>query len=211
MKKRKGYFITFEGGEGVGKTTLIDRLEEALSCNHQEIIKTRAPGGTLLGKEIREWLLHHKHCRLDVRAELLLFLADRAQHVHEVIVPALEEGKIVLCDRFNDSTVAYQGVARGFSIEYVRSLTQFASYALVPDVTFYLDLDPVIGLQRRKGAPDRIESEEIRFHEQLRGAYQEIVRKEPARCMQIDASLSKEEVFILAKERLDAFFQTSRS
>lgn len=209
---KKGCFITFEGGEGAGKSTLIESVEAHLSKLGLTTLKTRAPGGTPLGKEIREWLLHEKERDLDMRAELLLFLADRAQHVREVIQPALEKGLVVLCDRFNDSTMAYQGVARGFPLETVSSFCLFASHALVPDVTFYLDLDPALGLQRREKANgrDRIESEELCFHQKIRKAFQEIAKKEPSRVSVLDASLSKEEVFTCAKEKLDAFFLAHR-
>lgn len=210
--KRKGCFVTFEGGEGAGKSTLIGSIETYLFERGLSTVTTRAPGGTPLGKEIRTWLLHEKEKELDTRAELLLFLADRAQHVHEIINPALKEGKVVLCDRFNDSTLAYQGVARGFSLDTVGSFCSFATHALVPDVTFYLDLDPIEGLKRREAANgrDRIESEDLSFHQKIRSAFQQIAQREPSRFCILDASRSKEEVFSCAKEKLDAFFLTHR-
>ena len=208
----KGCFVTFEGGEGSGKSTLLEGIEGYLVARGFPTLKTRAPGGTSLGKEIRNWLLHEKERELDARAELLLFLADRAQHVKEVIAPAIEEGKVVLCDRFNDSTMAYQGVARGFSLETVASFCSFACHGNLPDITFYLDLDPVVGLQRREAmsGKDRIESEDLSFHQKIRSAFQQMAAKEPSRMILLDASLSKEQVLMLAKEKLDAFFCSHR-
>ena len=164
--KEKGLLITFEGGEGAGKTTLIEKLYEDLKQRGCSVIKTREPGGTEIGKEVRNWLLHSRNVPLGKRTELLLFLADRAQHVDELILPALSQGAIVLCDRFNDSSVAYQGGARGIDLESVKELCAFACDRLVPDLTLYLDLDPEIGFarnQKSRQGKDRIESETLAF------------------------------------------------
>ncbi len=192
----KGRFITFEGGDGAGKTTLMEGLYEYLLKKGAPVLKTRAPGGTDLGNKIRSLLLDGKKS-IDKRAELFLFMADRSQHVQEVILPALAENKIVLCDRFNDSTVAYQGAARELNSDRVRELCDFATGGLQPDFTFYLDIDPAVGLQRsikKSGTPDRMESEALAFHEKLRSAFHQIAEKEPSRVRVLDGSLPREVV-----------------
>lgn len=193
-----GCFITFEGGDGAGKSTLIDTLHSYLEKMGRSVIKTRAPGGTKVGETIRSLLLTKSDVPLSERAELFLFLADRAQHVDEVIRPALADGKVVLCDRYNDSTVAYQGVARGFKPDWTRSLCDFATSELEPNLTLYLDIDPKVGLSRvmNHGAQkDRIESEGISFHEKIRAAFHKIASKEPSRFHILDASKSAADVF----------------
>ena len=189
----KGVLITFEGGEGAGKSTLIASLADSLQKSGLDFIKTRAPGGTTLGDKIRTLLLHEKEV-VDPRAELLLFLADRAQHVKEVIKPALAEGKIILCDRFHDSTIAYQGVARDLNPDIVREFCDFASEGIWPDKTFYLDIDPKAGLARATGAKDRMESEELAFHEKIRGAFHALAEKESNRVYKVDAKQQKQEI-----------------
>ena len=177
------------------------------------MIKTRAPGGTAIGNKIRDLLLHTHDLPLSARCELLLYLADRAQHVEELILPALKKGNIVLCDRFNDSTIAYQGGARGLNAEAVNQLCQFACSDLKPDLTLYLDLDPTIGFERitkARLAKDRIESETLQFHQNIRKTFKEIAQKEPKRFIIIDASKTQDEVFTQAKEKIDAFFTTHR-
>lgn len=211
--KKKGTFITFEGGDGAGKTTLIDKIYKYLEKSDRDVLKTRAPGGTETGQEIRTLLLHKHDAPLSKRAELLLFLADRAQHVDELILPALKTGKIVLCDRFNDSTIAYQGGARGFTDKFVRGLCSFACDDLEPDLTLYLDLDPKIGFERNKKAgleKDRIESETLKFHQKIRTAFKQIAKKEPKRFIIIDASKTPEEVYSQAKEKIDALLKHRR-
>lgn len=200
-------FITFEGGEGAGKTTLIEEISQDLLLRGYPVLKTRAPGGTKAGETIRNLLLHKQDMTMSKRCELFLFLADRAQHVDEVILPALKEKKMVLCDRFNDSTVAYQSGARGFQEEFVKDLCAFASLKLVPDLTFYLDLDPKIGLERvnRTGeSKDRIESETLAFHQSIREAFHRLANKEPHRFRILDASQAREHVFHAAKREIDA-------
>lgn len=157
----KGKFITFEGGDGAGKTTLIESVHAALTSKGKRVLKTREPGGSLVGAGIRQLLLHSAS-PLTKRCELFLFLADRAEHVDKVILPALEKGEIVLCDRFNDSTLAYQAGARGINEEQVRDLCSIASHGLDPDLTLYLDLDPRIAFERVKKmgkVKDQIEGE----------------------------------------------------
>ncbi len=149
----------------------------------------------MTGELIRHLLLHHDEKDVSPRCELFLFLADRAQHTQEIIIPALKQNKIVLCDRFNDSTVAYQGSARGFDLSWVRKLCLFATQNLEPDLTFYLDIDPLQAMSRVSRLKDRIEKEEISFHEKIRAAYLEIAKKEPIRFHVIDATSSPEDVF----------------
>lgn len=191
-------FITVEGGEGAGKTTLIDLLVKELTARGADVVRTREPGGTVLGNEIRGWLLNKKGAvRIDDKAELLLFLAARAQHIEEVIAPAIASGKTVVCDRYNDSTVAYQGAGRGLGVDYVRELCNQVCAETLPDLTFYLDVDPSIGLQRTQravkenaaaGEVDRIESEALEFHKKVRNAFLAMARAEPNRIITIDAS-----------------------
>lgn len=205
--RENGMFITFEGGDGAGKTTLIEKIFAYLVGSTLDVVKTRAPGGTALGQEIRKLVLEQKEIALSKRSELLLFLADRAQHVEEVIAPALARNQIVLCDRFNDSTLAYQSGARGFSEAEVRAFCHFACQGVEPNLTLYLDLDPEIGFARAKksrGSSDRIESEDLEFHRNIRRAFHRIAEQEPKRFILLDASRSPEEVFDAAKESIDA-------
>jgi dTMP kinase len=195
-------FISFEGGEGAGKSTLIQKIYEDLLKHEKPVLLTRAPGGTMTGELIRHLLLHHDEKDVSSRCELFLFLADRAQHVEQVIVPALKQHKIVLCDRFNDSTVAYQGGARGFDPDWVRKLCHFATNDLEPDITLYLDIDPREGLKRVQRSKDRIEKENISFHEKIRSAYLQIAKKEPKRFHVLDASKSPDDVFRQAQSIL---------
>lgn len=209
MPDKKGIFITFEGGEGAGKTTLIEELSKKLASLDFSIVKTREPGGTKLGEHIRNILLQHsKDMPISARAELCLFLASRAQHVGEIILPALEDGKIVLCDRFNDSSLAYQGGARELGIDKISPICSYMAYDLDPNLTFYLDLDPKIGLERarehrKENGFDRIESEKIAFHQKIRDAFHAIAKKHPERIQILDASKPPKEVFRLAFEAIE--------
>ncbi len=192
-----GRLIAFEGGEGAGKTTLIEEMARQLAKEGHHVLKTREPGGTKLGEHIRALLLQHTE-PVSPYAELSLFLASRAQHILEVIGPALEAGKIVLCDRFNDSSVAYQGAARGLGMEPVASFCKFISQGIEePDLTFYLDIDPKVGLARagKERKHDRIEAETLMFHEKIREAYLAIHRADPRRFRLIDAMLPPAKVF----------------
>lgn len=187
MKLKKGLFITFEGGEGAGKTTLIEEVARQLSHEGLPLLKTREPGGTPLGEQVRKMLLQGE--AMTSEAELCLFLAARAQHVAQIIGPALEQGKIVLCDRFNDSSIAYQGAARGLGMEKVDQFCQFACQGLKPDLTLYLDIAPEKGLARAKARQhhDRIESETLAFHTHIRQAYLKIHQNDPERFRLIHA------------------------
>lgn len=202
---QRALFITFEGGEGAGKSTIVERLAQDLRDRGFDVVATREPGGSKLGEQIRQWLLQHQgEVVIGDCAELLLFLAARAQHVSEVIKPALAQGKIVLCDRFNDSTVAYQGVARGLGMEAVERECAFACQGVAPDVTLFLDIDPLTGLARTRkaskasasaGEVDRIEAEQIAFHEQVREALYLLEQKHPLRIRRVDASQPLQQVY----------------
>lgn len=207
MKNHKGIFITFEGGEGAGKSSVLERIYKELQREGLPVVKTREPGGSLLGEKIRNLLLcKNDNFSIGTRAELLLFLAARAQHVDEVILPALEGGNIVLCDRFQDSTLAYQGIGRGLSAGHDKSqhgqlktleeLCLFASDDLIPNSTLLFDIDPRIGLQRASkaakaesasGSFDRIEDESMQFHQAIREAFLAIAKKDPERITIINA------------------------
>lgn len=192
-------FITFEGGEGAGKTTLMNRLQDYLAAAGHVVVATREPGGTPLGNAVRDLLLKkNPSIPVPATAELFLFLASRAAHVEELIRPALQAGKVVLCDRFNDSTVAYQGYARGLGEERVRMLCNESTGGLQPDLTFYLDLPPDIGFKRMSAASreqDRMEEEAIDFHIKVRKAFLSMAAKEPGRIKVLDASQTPDQVF----------------
>lgn len=200
-------FTTFEGGEGAGKTTLIKSLKEELVEMGYATIITREPGGSVLGEKIRQLLLNQSGTvTISPMAELMLFLADRAQHIEEVIKPALKAGKIVLCDRFNDSTIAYQGVGRGLGFEKVQDFCLGVSGEVIPNLTFFLDLDPEVGLKRVKEqrVQDRMEREKALFHEKVRQGFLALAKQDSHRIVVLDASRSAESVFKDALKHLEA-------
>lgn len=208
-----GLLITLEGGEGAGKSTLLASIYEEFKRRGVPVLRTFAPGGTDIGTEIRKLLLHTEKGSLDARCELFLYLADRAQHADRVLLPALKRGEIILCDRFHDSTVAYQGVARGFSLAFVRELCLFASQGLQPDLTLYLDIDPELGFKRVQGAgkvKDRMESETLSFHQKIREAFKQMAKEEPKRFVLLDATLPQKDLLFLATQRIDALLTTRR-
>ncbi len=197
-------FITFEGGDGTGKTTQIKALESHLRGKGCSCVTTREPGGTSLGKLIRQVLLEVSKQPIASPTELFLYLADRAQHVQEVILPAIEGGKIVLCDRYTDSTLAYQGYGRGIDLGLLRQLNEFANRAVKPDLTLLLDCPVMMGLSRTaqrqsdagsaRSREDRFEREKVEFHEKVRAGFLAMARAEPQRFRIIDASRSVEQV-----------------
>jgi dTMP kinase len=197
-------FITFEGGEGAGKTTLIEKIKEYLINKEFNVVLTREPGGCKFSEHLRDLLLEDKNqFNISSKAELCLFLAARAQHIEEVILPALKNNKIVLCDRFNDSSVVYQGYARGIGIDKVIDFSSFIIEDIVPDLTIYLDIDPETGLKRVNSTLDRIESLGLEFHKKIREGFLILQKKFPDRIKKIDASLSQGEVLGQAKKYLD--------
>ncbi len=180
-------FITFEGPEGGGKSTALAAVAERLRERDLEVVTTREPGAGEFGKTIREILLHGKD--LDPRVELMLFLADRANHVATIIRPALEAGKIVLCDRYADSTLVYQAHARGLDETFVRAGNKFATGGLTPNRTLLFDIDPAWGLARIQ-SKDRLDAEPLAFHERVRAGFLREARVNPDRWKIIDASAS---------------------
>lgn len=201
-------FLSFEGGEGAGKSTQIQALSAWLREQGQQVLVTRQPGGTEYGQRIRHLILeHHPTELLSPRAELFLYLADRAHHVDTVIRPALAAGQIVICDRYADSTLAYQGYARGLDLAELKTLNQLATGGLQPDVTFWLDLDPVLGHERLGDRPgkDRLESEALAFHEKVRAGYAALAAEAPARWQRIDASLPADHVLAEIKKYLTPY------
>jgi dTMP kinase len=192
--KERGVFITFEGGDGSGKTTLIRKLEEALSSQGIDMLVTREPGGSRVSESIRRILLDST-ASIAPLTELLLYLAARTQHIAEKIKPAIDNNQIVFCDRFNDSTIVYQGIARDLGTDFVKNLCEEVTKEVVPDLTIYLDVSPDIGLKRVAGVHDRMESESKEFHEDVRSGYLKLAEEEPDRIHVIDSSQTPAEVF----------------
>lgn len=194
--KKKGLFITFEGGEGGGKSTQIQRLAETFRAKGREVVLTREPGGTPIADQIRALLLSHQLKGVVPLAELLLYEASRAQHVKERIEPALKRGAVVISDRFADSSVVYQGVGRKIKPALVRTLNAIATEGLKPHLTFIFDLDPREGFKRigARAALDRLESEGMKFHNAVRQGYLKLARSEPRRCFKINAAQAPEKV-----------------
>lgn len=190
----RGVFITFEGGDGSGKSTQIQSVREWFASRGREVIVTREPGGTELGTEIRR-LVQNGPEDVDARTEALLYAADRAYHVATVIGPALERGAVVLGDRYIDSSLAYQGAARSLGVDEIASLSAWATQGLYPSLTFLLDLPPEVGARRRTDAPDRMERESMDFHERVRHQYLRLADAEPDRIVVIDAVGTVDEVF----------------
>ncbi|MCM3671607.1 dTMP kinase [Mesobacillus maritimus] len=204
---KQGVFISIEGPEGAGKTTIINMLTEQLELEGQQVISTREPGGIDIAEQIREVILNKSNTAMDSRTEALLYAAARRQHLVEKVRPALAEGKMVLCDRFIDSSLAYQGYARGLGIDEVFSINKFAIENMMPSITLYFDLDPRIGLERinkNKGREiNRLDLENVEFHEKVREGYLQLVERFPERMVKIDASKPVEEVFKEAKKQIE--------
>ena len=183
-------FITLEGPEGSGKSTQIRRLAKRLEAMGYPVITTREPGGTPIGDQIRHVLVRLENKELHPRTEILLFLAARAQLVEQLIKPALQDGKIILCDRYGDSTLAYQGYGHGLDLDKLRQMLDFATDHLKPDLTILLDLDVKIGLMRKKAEDEwnRLDAYEVLFHERVRQGYLQLAAEEPERWRIVDAS-----------------------
>ena len=191
-----GCFITVEGGEGAGKSSNLSYIHQLLEAAGKPVVFTREPGGTPLGEAIRELLLGHRHNGMADDTELLLMFAARAEHLQRIILPALEKGSWVVCDRFTDASYAYQGAGRGISKQRIAILEQFVQGGLRPDLTLLLDLPVEVGLARagNRSTPDRFESETGAFFEKVRQGYLQIAAAEPARVKVIDASTALEQV-----------------
>lgn len=191
-----GLFITFEGPEGAGKTTILQAAADQLTKNGHSVLATREPGGIEISERIREVILNPSHTAMDPKTEALLYAAARRQHLVEKVKPALEEGKIVLCDRFIDSSLAYQGYARGLGIDEVYSVNQFAIGSLMPNVTIYFDIDPEEGIKRidlnDAREKNRLDLEKLHFHQLVQKGYEEVMNRFPGRFRIVDASQSVE-------------------
>lgn len=205
---KKGLFIVFEGGEGTGKTTAIDAIYDWLTENKFKCMKTREPGGIKISEQIRQVILDTENKAMDPKTEALLYAAARRQHLVEKVIPVLEEGSIVLCDRFIDSSLAYQGYARNLGIEEVMSINKFAIGDYMPDLSILFDLDPRIGLDRinnnKEREINRLDLEKLDFHEKVRAGYNIIYENNKDRIIKIDAEMSKENVINQIKKILES-------
>lgn len=196
---RGGIFISIEGGEGAGKTTLIARLRERIYREtNKNTIRTREPGGIPIAESIRKIILDTKNTKMDAKTEALLYAAARRQHLAEIVIPALEKGTIVICDRFVDSSLAYQGHARGLGIEKIWEINRFATEDCMPDLTLYLDIDPEEGMARIEAngsrEVNRLDLENLAFHRKVRDGYRRIAERFPERIHTLDASLEPAEL-----------------
>lgn len=205
----KGFFITTEGGEGAGKTTVITTIKAHLAARGLDVITTREPGGIPIAEQIRSVILDPNNTAMDGRTEALLYAAARRQHYAEKIEPAVREGITVICDRFIDSSLAYQGYARGLGMEAVQKINEFAIQDIYPDLTIYLDVDPDIGMQRIHSNAgrevNRLDLEALSFHHKVREGYLELAARFPERIVQVDANESLEAVAEAVKAVLDRF------
>ena len=197
-----GMFLVFEGGEGSGKSTQMELLRQHLEARGHRVVVTCEPGGTEIGRRMRDLLLDPTNKQLCDKAEALLYAADRAQHVDECIRPALDEGAIVICDRYIDSSVAYQGLARGLGADQIRAISRWATGGLFPDMVFLLDYEASLGLQRA-GDPDRIEQEGVEFHRRVREAYRLLAERHSNRYLIIDGSKSPQEVAAVVRRKVE--------
>ncbi|KKI85797.1 dTMP kinase [Shouchella clausii] len=211
---KKGLFITVEGGEGAGKTTIINLVQEQLATQGYQVIRTREPGGVELAEQIRDLLLHTQGVEMDNRTEALLYAAARREHLIKKIVPALAEGALVLCDRYIDSSLVYQGHARGIGMEEVRAINGFAIETYMPDLTLYFDVEPEIGLERvQKDAVrswNRLDQETLTFHKRVQEGYKKLLKAEPERIKAIDANRSFAEVFHDTMEEINRMLLSTK-
>ena len=201
---KRGIFITFEGNDGAGKTTICKLVQESLIQQGYEVIYTREPGGSQIAESIRNILLDVNNTQMDARTEAILYAASRRQHLVEIVQPAIEAGKIVLCDRFIDSSLAYQGVGRDLGIEEVYALNQFAINSLMPDKTIFLSVDIETGAKRMniRGDKNRLDLEADSFHKKVRQGYETLLTMYPDRIVKVDASGTVPEVFDLTMDEI---------
>lgn len=200
----RGLFVAFEGGDGAGKSTQLTLLGEWLEDQGYAVHRTREPGGTALGRQVRELLLHGDDGSVSPRAEALLFAADRAHHVASLVRPALARGEVVLTDRYLDSSVAYQGAARALGHEEVRQLSLWAVDGLVPDLTVLLDVPSALGRQRRGDVHDRLERETDSFHDRVRQGFLDLAARDPRRYLVLDATLPAHGLGAAVQQRVTA-------
>lgn len=196
-----GYFIAFEGGEGVGKSTQEALLAQYLTEIGKKVVRTREPGGTSAAEQIRDTVLSREHVGMNPQSEALLFAAARGDHVVRVIRPAMANGDVVICDRFIDSSIAYQGFARALGPERVRDLSMWATGGLLPNLTIVLTLDPEISM-KRVVIPDRMEAEPMQYHRDVAAAFLEIVALDPDRYLVVDATGTKEDIAEIIRQRV---------
>lgn len=212
--RMQGSFITFEGGEGAGKTTVLQAVYKEFKEKGKDVITTREPGGIEIAEQIRSVILDTKNDKMDRRTEALLYAAARRQHLVEKVIPNLEQGKIVLCDRFIDSSLAYQGFARGIGMDEILKINQFAIDQFMPDLTLYFDIRPEVGLKRIEQAKmrevNRLDLEKLEFHEKVREGYLFLVERFPKRILVINAEQSQEKVFEEVLDKLDKHFENIR-
>ena len=207
-----GLFIAFEGGDGAGKSTQAARLAETLETRGLTVLRTREPGGTPIGEKLRSLVLDHGHGHIDAHTEALIFAASRAAHASQVIRPALERGEVVLTDRYIDSSVAYQGAGRDLGADAVRTLNEWATSGLQPDLTVLLDVDPADGRRRRTAgdaAEDRLESEADEFHTTIRGAFLELAASRPDTYLVLPADLPVTELAARILTRVDTLLASA--
>lgn len=202
---KKGIFITLEGPDGSGKSTQIQLLHEYLTKKGYDIILTREPGGTVISEEIRKVILNPELKEMKDMTELLLYASARAQLVGEVIKPALEQGKAVISDRFIDSSAVYQGIGRGLGIETVYEVNGYALQGIMPDITFLLDLDAEEGIKRKKKQAelDRMEQQDMEFHQRVAQGYREIANRNPERIVKLDGTLPREVLCGMIREKVE--------
>jgi dTMP kinase len=199
--------ITFEGVEGAGKSTQVDLLQTYLTNKGYSVLKTREPGGTLFGEELRRVFLQ-PHLSVSPLAELLVFVAMRAQHVEEVIMPALQERKIVLCDRFVDATYAYQGYGRGIDLGIIETLNRLATKGVRPNLTVLLNLTAAAGLKRKSGPTDRFEKESVAFHRRIQKAYLKLAKEDSRRFFIVDAGGSVDDLHRHIREEVERLLES---
>lgn len=212
----RGIFITIEGPDGSGKTTALQQVVPRLQKEmNRKVVATREPGGSPIAEKIRSLILDPSHTDMDSRTEALLYAASRRQHLIEKVLPVLESGDVIFCDRFVDSSIAYQGYARGIGEEGIREINQFATDGLEPDVTLYIDVPAEVGIQRIHANLDereynRLDQEKLDFHEKVRAGYQQLAKANPERIVVVDGTMSREEVaetcYHVIKNRFPSYF-----
>ena len=212
----RGIFITIEGPDGSGKTTALQQVVPRLQQEmNRKVVATREPGGSPIAEKIRSLIRDPSHTDMDSRTEALLYAASRRQHLIEKVLPVLESGDVIFCDRFVDSSIAYQGYARGIGEEGIREINQFATEGLEPDVTLYIDVPAEVGIQRIHANLDereynRLDQEKLDFHEKVRAGYQQLAKANPERIVVVDGTMSREEVaescYQIIKNRYPSYF-----
>ena len=212
----RGIFITIEGPDGSGKTTALQQVVPRLQQEmNRKVVATREPGGSPIAEKIRSLILDPSHTDMDSRTEALLYAASRRQHLIEKVLPVLESGDVIFCDRFVDSSIAYQGYARGIGEEGIREINQFATEGLEPDVTLYIDVPAEVGIQRIHANLDereynRLDQEKLDFHEKVRAGYQHLAQANPERIVVVDGTMSRESVaeacYHIIKNRYPSYF-----